>query len=211
MVAPTSDVHGLAIRRDGVAVGRAEVGIPIPVDPGHHVVEASAPDKKPWSAEVDIGARNTDVLTVALEDAPKAAAPPPPEPVRASAPVEVPPPAPPSQGSGWKTAGIVTAAAGVVGLGLGAVFGVEAVSKNNQALQPANCPTSSACRPSGLALTNDAFTDATVSTIAFVAGGALVVGGAVLWLTSPSPRATGLRVVPQVGLSSGGVRVEGAW
>jgi hypothetical protein len=49
-----SDVSGLEVKRDGVAVGHTEFGLPIPVDPGAHVIEATAPKKKAFSVKVDV-------------------------------------------------------------------------------------------------------------------------------------------------------------
>jgi hypothetical protein len=52
-----------------------------------------------------------------------------------------------------------------------------------------------------------------VSTIAFAAGAVAVAGGAVLWLTAPSGRAsTGwVRAVPLTARDGAGVAVQGAW
>src|SRR5688500_12365728 len=55
MTGDDDDAH-LEIRRDGVPVQRAELGSPIPVDPGEHVIEAVAPGKQPWSSKVQVGA-----------------------------------------------------------------------------------------------------------------------------------------------------------
>src|SRR6185437_13676284 len=46
---------GLQVRRDGVNVGSAEWGVPIPVDPGEHAIEAIAPGKTRWSQTVKVG------------------------------------------------------------------------------------------------------------------------------------------------------------
>ena len=94
----------------------------------------------------------------------------------------------------------------------GSVFGLEAKSKNDQALQPQNCRTPTLCTPAGLGLTNDAKSAARASTIAFIAGGALVAGGALLWLVAPSsPSKTGVRVVPLLAQSFGGLAVDAGW
>ena len=74
---------------------------------------------------------------------------------------------------------------GVVGLGLGSVFGVFALSAQNR--QKSDCGSSSSCnRPQAVEDYNTAGTDATASTVAFVAGGVLLAAGAVLWFTQPS-------------------------
>jgi serine/threonine-protein kinase len=74
-VAPEADDPNLQISLDGHAIGRAAVGIPTPVDPGRHLVEARAPGKKPWSESVEVGP-NADQKTVtvpALDHAPGSA------------------------------------------------------------------------------------------------------------------------------------------
>ena len=208
-----SDVAGLEVKRDGVAVGHAEFGTPIPVDPGAHVIEATAPKKKAFVAKVEIAPRQTDArVSLVLEDEPQAVAPPPtgPAPVQGAPPVQELPPGG-SGGSPLKTVGLVTGAVGVVGLGAGAVFGFIAKSKNDQALQPQNCRTPTLCTPAGLSLTDDAKRAATLSTVSFIAGGVLVAGGLTLWLTAPSPERTGVRVTPVVAASYGGVGIDGAF
>ena len=47
---------GLEVRRDGVLVGAAELGIPVPLDPGIHTLAAVAPGRKPWSSSVEVPA-----------------------------------------------------------------------------------------------------------------------------------------------------------
>src|SRR5262249_17311342 len=53
-IAVVSTDPKLEVRRDDVAVGSAEWGIPIPVDPGKHTITASAPGHRPWSTAVQI-------------------------------------------------------------------------------------------------------------------------------------------------------------
>jgi hypothetical protein len=55
-VPPALDVAGVVVTRDGVPVGRGGWGVPIPVDPGRHVIAASAPGQPPVEAVVDVGA-----------------------------------------------------------------------------------------------------------------------------------------------------------
>jgi hypothetical protein len=90
-LAPGSDDPNLQLSLDGLAIGRAAVGIPTPVDPGKHMVEARAPGKKPWSETVEVGATaDAKVVTVpVLEVEPQAA----PE----LAPVAPPPSTPPAR------------------------------------------------------------------------------------------------------------------
>jgi hypothetical protein len=210
-----SDVFGLEVKRDGVAVGHTEFGLAIPVDPGAHVIEAAAPKKKGFSAKVDVAAKQTDArVTVRLEDDLEASAPPPPvsPPAPAVPPSTPPQPSPPSGGSALKTVGVVVGVVGLAGVVVGSVFGVDANSKNQTALQPQNCRTSTLCTQNGLSLTSDAKSAATISTIAFAAGGALVAGGVVLWLVAPSSTTkTGVRVLPLLSASTAGLSIDAGW
>jgi hypothetical protein len=219
-VASDSDVPGLEVKRDGVAVGHAEHGSAIPVDPGIHTVEASAPKKKAWSTKVDVAAKQTDArVTVSLADdqgASASLAAPPLPPIIAPQSVPPAPEQPPtSPGGAQRTVAIVVLGAGVVGLAVGSAFGLVAMSKNSEALQPQNCRTSRDCTPAGLSLTDDAKNAATNSTIFFAVGAAAAVTGVVLWLTSPrsaaQKSAAGVRAVPVVGRAYSGLSVEGAW
>jgi hypothetical protein len=221
-VGSESDVSGLEVKRDGVAVGRAEYGASIPVDPGLHRIEARAPTKKTWSTNVDVAPKQTDAhVTVALLDdvsdyrVTAVPAPTPSQQASAPAPTGVAPAAdrPPGSGSAQRVLGVVTLGAGVAGVAVGSVFGLIALSKNNEALQPQNCPTSQTCKQSGLSLTADAKDAATVSTIAFGVGAAAVVAGVVLWLTAPTAASSSasVHVAPEVGRSYGGVSIAGAW
>src|SRR5262249_18453947 len=54
-LAPGAAVGGLEIRRDGSAVARALLDAGVPVDPGAHVVQASAPGRTDWSSKVTVG------------------------------------------------------------------------------------------------------------------------------------------------------------
>jgi hypothetical protein len=210
-----SDVSGLDVKRDGVAVGHTEFGLAIPVDPGPHVIEATAPKKKGFSVKVDVAAKQTDArATVALEDDVSASTPTPPPETTPALPPPAPPPSTEHEGGGTavKTIGVVVGGVGVAGLVLGSVFALNAKSKNDEALQPQNCRTSSLCTQTGLNLTSDARTSAAESTIAFTVGGLLVAGGILMWIVAPSSVAkTGVRVVPLLSASTAGVSIDAGW
>jgi hypothetical protein len=219
---PESDVPGLSVKRDGVPVGHGEFGVALPIDPGSHLIEASAPKKQPWSTQIEVSPKTLDArVRISLSDAPDqpsvspvgvgtegSGSAGPVLPVQSGDVTERP-----SSWNGQKTAALVVGGAGVVGVALGVVFGLQAKSKNDEALQPANCPTSTQCNPSGLSLTDDAKTAATISTIAFAAGGAALVGGIVLWVTAPrSSSHVGIDgLVPVVASSYQGLALHGAW
>ncbi len=203
---------GIEIQRDGVAVTQAEWGVPIPVDPGEHVVAASAPGKKRWETKVTIAAgAPTTVEVAALEDAPVAAPPPP-----ASTPTQaVPPPAPPSApeshdsnaGASQRTAGLIVGGVGVVGLAVGTAFVLSAKSKYDTSLNDCVQGTPNVCNAAGVSERNSARTAGDIASVAFGVGIAAVASGVVLWFTAPSGHSDQARVglVP----APGGVLLRG--
>jgi hypothetical protein len=189
----------LDVRRDGVSVASAELGTPIPLDPGPHKVEATAPGKAPWSTTINVGAEAASLAV----DVPNLEAAP-----AGSAPVAAPPPvvadsgAP--HGSVQKPLAIGVAAVGVVGLGLGTYFGLAAGSKWDDA--KAGCrdyPYD--CSQAALDQQRSATSQARASTIAFIVGGVAVATGAVLWLTAGS----GEEKKTAIGVGPGSVVLKG--
>jgi hypothetical protein len=193
---------GVSIRVDGGVIEPALWGAALPMDPGTHEVQVTAPGKKAWSTHENVMANGNSIEVVVgpLNDA-------------TDGPSQ---PAPPlllddadrhsSTGSTQRTIGIAVAAAGVVGLGVGTFFGVRALSEHDSI----NCP-GQVCNTQADKDTNDkSQTAALVSTVAFVGGGVLVAGGVVLFLIAPhSEKTTGFRIVPSLGTNSGRVTLEG--
>jgi hypothetical protein len=217
------NLEGLVVKRDGIPVGQTEFGMGIPVDPGPHVIEATAPNKKPFSARVDVAPKQASAqVTVALEDEPVVAAPAAPatpstapgvpSTPQGGGPVPVGPDTESHPSNTQRTIGWILGGVGIAGVAVGTVFGLQAKSKNDEALQSNNCRTSMYCTPAGLSLTSDAKNAATLSTVAFAVGIPALVAGAVLWITAPSPQGgTGLRATPVVGQSYQGVALDGAF
>jgi hypothetical protein len=206
-VAPaTSGLPSLELRIDGHPVGRAAWSSPFPIDPGDHEVSAGAAGKKPFALKFSVprGAGATGVSIPLLEDAPEAKAGPPPAPA-----VAEPPPSQSASGSGrtQRTIGIIVGGVGVAGLAVGTILGVRAIGlkKDRDAL----CSSGNICDPSGVAKDQHARDTALGSTIGFVAGGALLAGGVVLFLTAAPSRAT--RPSVQVGLAGNRVVVGGSF
>jgi hypothetical protein len=203
----------VAVERDGARVDPALFDTDVPVDAGAHVIEAKAPGKKPW--RTTITSKDGEVMRVdvpALEDAPLEAAPPPPPSPKG---VTAPPPPPPSRdaGGGQRIAGLVVAGVGIVGLGLGTFFALDAKSKWSSVTD--KCPDKvcpdAATRDSVAATKDSASTSATLGTVGFVAGGALLVGGAVLFFTAPKGPAAerAVRVTPLAGPTIAGLAIDG--
>jgi tetratricopeptide (TPR) repeat protein len=179
-------IDGLEVTRDGQPISAAEWGVKVPIDGGDHVVEAHAPGHDAWSTHVNAPAKS-GALTVSVPvlakstvaTKPDITTPKPHERDHSGGPEK-----PAQKGSTQRTIGVVLGAAGVIGLGLGGGFALNAMSKHNAAKK--DCSADEArCGPQGLADYSDANKSADVATIAFIAGGALLVGGIVLYLTSP--------------------------
>jgi serine/threonine-protein kinase len=195
-----SSLQTLVVKRDDVAIGRPQWGSAIPIDPGKHVIVATADGKRTWQGEVTISetVRATNVVIPALED--QAPAP-------EKTPVERPSAQRASSGSTQRTVGLVVGGLGVVGLGLGTFFGLKSMSRHDDD-QP-HCDSSSNCDPQGVALRNEARDAGNISTVAFIAGGALLAGGAVLFLTAPRGSSSGATAA--VGFGPGAVTLRGAF
>jgi hypothetical protein len=74
-LAPGASIPGLVIKFDSSELSQAALGVQIPVDPGKHLLEATAPGKQSYSQTFETPAAAT-VLAVtvpALQDAPNAA------------------------------------------------------------------------------------------------------------------------------------------
>jgi hypothetical protein len=213
---------GLRVQRDGEDVPAAIWGTAIPVDPGSHTVRVTAPRMKPWETVVPTaGEGATATVNVpALEVDPTAlapvAAPPPPAPIATPPPPEPPPPvtAERSSGQGQRTMALVVGGVGVVGLGLGTYFGVTALSNKNS--EDANGCTGGGSTPcastTGAQISQDAYHDGNIASVALGVGAAALIGGGVLWLTAPSASAAAsVRVAPNIGRGSASLGVTGAW
>lgn len=207
---------GLAVKRGGVVIDPGAWGTALPVDPGTHRVEASASGKTPFSVEVETAGPGQ---TVTVEIPPLAdarsgvmLAP------TARGPIRTPKPAPaaasPHNDDGASTRRALALAAGGVGLAgvvVGSIFGLSASSKWSDA-QDLHCRTDTLCDGEGVALTSDAKTAATTSTVGFIVGGAGVAAGVTLFLTTlgkRSPSASKLLVAPAIASSGSGVEVRG--
>ena len=197
------DSAALDIRRDGVRVQPAELGSAIPVDPGSHTVEVSSPGKQNWSSTVQVGS-DSSKLTIEVPVLAAASAAPV-TPVSAAQHSTPEQPSPAHAGSAQRSAAIAVGAAGVVGLGLGTVFGLQAKSTWSDA--KAHCPSLDACDSQGVDFHSSARSKAAVSTVAFIAGAAALGVGAVLWFTA----APGKQESVAVGFGPGSAFVRGSF
>ncbi len=173
ITSPRAD--GLVVSRDGEGIGPAQWGTPMPVDPGEHVIEASAPGKRHWSTQVQVGpdGASAQVDVPALEDD--------------APPVQRVPTGEASEGSDARSRrrvlAVVVAGAGVVGLGVSTALAFAAKGTFDDSSADCN---GNRCDQHGLDLRSSAVSQANVATVIFGVGLAGVATGAVLWLTAPS-------------------------
>ncbi len=207
---------GVVIKRDGAVVGQASLGSAIAVDPGEHIVEATAPGFEPWSTKVTVGAE-ADTKSVTVPALVPAAG------KEASGGAQGAETAGDagtsgasggastgsSGGSGMRTAAFVVGGVGVVALGVGGVLGGLAASDAGQLEK--RCPKG-ACGKDDQPLLEGARTKATVSTIGIGVGAAALGAGVVLFFLSRSPSkeaAQKAQIVPSFGPTGGGASLVG--
>ncbi len=203
---------GATARLDGRPLASSLV---VAADPGRHRLVVEAQDCEPFATTIDLRERQQFELVVDLHPlrrpSPLGGARP------ATATLAVSPPSPSTakaRDSVAATLGLVTAGVGIVGLGLGTYFGVEARTKNDESYGD-GC-RGNVCPSSAAATRNSALSWAGASTAAFIAGGVLAAGGIVVWLAAPSgttdaapggARSAGIVAVPLPG--GGGALLSG--
>jgi hypothetical protein len=203
---------------DDQPVPVAALGVKRPVDPGAHVVKASADGWQPAETKftvADAGAANAALTLTKLPGA-VAAGVGTPSTSTQPAGVTVGSSASPgadtmsaSPGSTQRTIGLVGMGAGVVGLGVGAVTGILAIGKHSTlSTECTGGSSGTACSPSSQSDLDSYHSLGMISTIGFIAGGVLAAGGLVVFLTAPHASsagpATGIRLTPFVGPGSVG-------
>jgi hypothetical protein len=215
-VPPSVDAPDLEIKRDGSIVGRAARDSPIPVDPGDHVVEASAPGRATWRQTIVVGGHgDTKTLVIpALEEAtgdvtavastaPAVAATGDTEPHRAGVPVRASAERSDTERSGDRPLGLTIGAWSAIGLGVaaagvGTYFGLHAMALKDDADR--GCPNN-ACTAQGSSQTRDAIRSGDAATVAFgIAGGGLVVGTVLFLVTHPTSRGANATTARASGL-----------
>jgi hypothetical protein len=178
-VPPGAAAQGVEVRRDGVRVGSAEWGVPVPLDPGVHTVGATAVGHKDWSTTVTLDP-HVGTLQVTVPELGPAPSPPLPDATQS------PPSAPQANtGSTRRWIGVVTAGVGVAGLLVGGVLGLRAKSTYDDSNAFDHCLPDNECDAAGKQDRSSAFSLATGSTVAMALGAAAVAGGAVLYFTAP--------------------------
>jgi hypothetical protein len=187
---------------DGIAVPSVSLGVKRPVDPGQHVIAATAAGFVTAEAKINVLEGRVETVTLQLRRDPNAGATAKPG-VGAGAPggggQEPDRPA----GSLQRTLGFVGVGVGGAGLVLGAITGGLVLAKHADIAKECTLP-GGVCPRSVQPKIDSYHTVGTVSTVGFIAGGALAAAGLVTLLTAPkAPAKAG--VAPMVGLGFVGV------
>ncbi|MBS2013729.1 MAG: tetratricopeptide repeat protein [Deltaproteobacteria bacterium] len=166
----------LALRLDDETIPSQRWGVAFPVDPGSHVLEMSSPRRGRTLETIVVrggGDRAAFVVPTLVSGPPRAAA------------VDDAP-----HGDTQRLIGYGVGGAGAIGVVVGSVFGILSIARHGDVVD--RCPTYPTCSAADRANIDadnrSAQSAGDVSTVAFVVGGALLVGGAILVLTAPNAR-----------------------
>jgi hypothetical protein len=217
---PEKPPAGLVVARDGTALDAGAFGVALYIDPGTHEVTASAPGFVPFKQSVTLAEGKAETLAIpTLATEPRT-------------PVKSEPPVPGTPGTSEEPKldvtkepprapsrtrfhlGLGAGGAGVVALGAGMVFGLKAMSTQDELERICGgsrleCPANQAGR--GQDLYDTSKSQAMASTILVIGGGVAVAAGAVLILTAPraKERAASARLLPTMSDGGAGIAAVG--
>lgn len=182
-------IEGFTVLRDEIAMGEAQWGESLPVDPGARSLTARAKGRRPFTALIEVPPRADEIVieVPVLEVDPDADTRPAGGGGSGDAtPGSGRPPEDGKRGDTQRIVGLTVGGLGVAGLALGSVFGIISLSKSSEADSECQPPDRKLCTPAGVEAGDDALAAGNVSTVAFIAGGALLAGGVALYFTAPS-------------------------
>jgi hypothetical protein len=204
-----NDLTAVNVKMDGEIVVERLEGTAISLDPGAHAFTFEVVGQPVVTRQLVIHEGQKDRREV-IQIGPTASQQPAPPVPNLGAPPAAPPastpsPEPAKEGLGTqRILGLAVASVGVVGVGIGSIFGLQAMSKHNDA---ANACPKACVDQNGVKLWDDARSSGNISTIAFAVGGLGLAGGGVLWFTAKSGNASNVRV----GGGPGSLQVRGEW
>jgi hypothetical protein len=165
--AEDGDIRGLSVTRDGEEMGVAALGTAIAVDPGEHVIVASAPDHEAFRVSVTIGPSG-DAKTIVIPTLARSG----------------------DASSSRRTAGWILGGAGLAATGVGAVLGIVTLSQSSTIKHDAALCGTGECTRKGDQATSSAQAKGWAATFALPVGLAALGAGVTLVLTSRQAGAT---------------------
>jgi hypothetical protein len=232
------DLSAVRVTMDGHVLAESLGGAALPADPGEHhfIFEAAGlplvektisltpgdKDRREYvvfNAVQPAGATMAPAPAAPVTAPPDVAASPAPQAQATATPPAQPGPTPsaaeaPHDGKTQRLLGLVLGGAGAVGLVVGGIFGVLTKTSYDHALGSECGPSAGfanarSCTSAGVDDVHSAQSDATISTVGFLGGLALLGGGAYLYFTAPKAQAVGL--APVVGPGNAGLSLHGRW
>jgi hypothetical protein len=194
----------LIITLDGTKLTAGVLGVPIPMDPGEHLISATAEGKKPWSTSVVIVQEKAHEIRIPpLVDA---------KVTRAPAPPPLPPVEPPDDDKNqrWVAGWVMLGVAGV-GFGVAAVTGGFLLSKKD--IIEEHC-TDGVCDERGFAEAEDVPVLDIVGSAALALGVTASAVSLVLLLTTlgdDDDARLDWRFSPMVSADAAGGSITGSW
>ncbi|ACY18888.1 hypothetical protein [Haliangium ochraceum] len=211
-VALAGDTPGLIVEYQGERIAASALGSVRVVDPGAYEIVARAPGYETWQQRGSLAESDERTVTI-----PRLRARPSDSDSDGDAPMDATAADGDAAGSVLRWIGLGVVAAGAVTVGFGVGSAVQAASLRDQTVDDGDC-VDNACNSAGLARIEDARGKARQANLLLGVGGALAVGGALLWWLSPEPAAEGaergdrglsLRWAPRVGPETLGLSVRG--
>jgi hypothetical protein len=185
-----SDVGAVRVTIDGQPLADKLAGTALKVEPGEHAFTFTADGQDPLTRSFVIheGEKERRELIQLHAQSPAAASP---DQSVAGGGI-----------GGQRVLGLTAGGLGVAGVVVGSIFGITSTSAASR--QGTDCASPTICTNHTQAVSDHstATTDGTISTVAFVAGGALLAAGVTLFLTggrSSEKTSGGLVVTPSVG------------
>ncbi len=193
VVGSERELPGFAVEGDGAPLPLVDTSASFPLDPGEHVVRATAEGRREWAGSVVVAGEGERLR---VEIPPLLELPPPGPPGAGDrAPVAPAPPSGPStvdrrpERTPGTTQRRLSLGVGLVGLaatGAGAYFGVVALDRREESEKL--CPELACTDAQGAALNAEAFTNADRANVLIGGGVGLLVAATVLHVTAPHRR-----------------------
>jgi hypothetical protein len=170
---PQGAPAGTTVKRDDVVLGGPSLGVALPVDPGSHTITSQAPGSIPFTQTITLAPSEKKDITVTVTNAVGGDQ-------AGRSDVNQP-----GRGKAQRIAGFVIAGVGAAGLLMGAITGGLTLAKKSTISDNCNVDTKVCKNQTGLDAVDSAHTTGLISTVGFIAGGVVLVGGVVILATAP--------------------------